>query len=57
MTGGGTIPDLGPDADLNLTQKDADKLVKRAEQLARDGDLSLKDVGKLVDQFERLTRK
>jgi hypothetical protein len=57
LTGGGTIPDLGPDADLNLTQKDADKLVKRAEQLARDGDLSLKDVGKLVDQFERLTRK
>jgi len=55
LTGGIDLPDLTPD--LNLSQKDVDKLVKTGTKLAADGELSLKDVSKLVDQFERLTRR
>jgi hypothetical protein len=57
LTGDGALPDLPAVPNLNLTQKDVDKIVKQAEKLTADGELSLKDVTKLVDQFERLTRR
>jgi len=57
LTGGVELPDLPPVPAHNLTQKDVDQVVKSAEKLAADGDLSLKDVTKLVNQVERLSRR
>ncbi|HYH69657.1 MAG TPA: hypothetical protein VD866_33480 [Urbifossiella sp.] len=58
LAGGGIdLGELTADPLQNLTQKDVDKLVKQGTKLAADGDLSLQDVTKLVDQFERLARR